>query len=153
MKWHGPQENTKRTVNKIGADWSKGIMVVTGIGSNPWPLEPVNPTLDSITLNNMLLRPEEQLFIDVRGIRKHAPGQVPRPVFDGSQRQSTTDEAFVARVQALPMRIIFEEKSDPMESVDVLAHSEINRVIAYIRMGMHGRDAACKEQTQAKPAQ
>ena len=53
MYWHGAQEDTRRTVNKIIADRAMGILVVTGIGSSPCPLEDLKPTLDSITLNEM----------------------------------------------------------------------------------------------------
>ena len=48
------------------------------------------------------------------------------------------------------MRVMFEEKSDPTESVDVLCHSEIYRIIACMRIGMHDRVAARKEQAQAR---
>ena len=48
------------------------------------------------------------------------------------------------------MRVMFEEKSDPTESVDVLSHWEIDRVAACMRMGMHNRVAARKERAQAK---
>ena len=48
------------------------------------------------------------------------------------------------------MTVMFEEKSDPTESVDVLSHSEIDRVVAYMRMGMHDRVAARKERAQAR---
>ena len=53
------------------------------------------------------------------------------------------------------MRVMFEEKSDPTESksVDMLSHSEIDRVVAYMRMGMHDRVAARKERAQAKSPQ
>ena len=37
MYWHGAQEDTRRTVNKIIADRAMGILVVTGIGSSPCP--------------------------------------------------------------------------------------------------------------------
>ena len=50
----------------------------------------------------------------------------------------------------MPMRVMFEEKTDPTESVDVLSDSEIDRAVAYLRMGMHDRVAARKERTQAK---
>ena len=68
MYWHGAQEDTRRMVNKIIADRAMGILVVTGIGSSPCPLEDLKPTLDSITLNEMQFGPEEQLFIDAKGI-------------------------------------------------------------------------------------
>ena len=47
------------------------------------------------------------------------------------------------------MRVMFEEESDPTESVDVLYHSEIHRVVAYIRMYMHDRVAAQKQLAEA----
>ena len=48
------------------------------------------------------------------------------------------------------MRVISEEKSDPTESVDVSFHSEIDRDVPYMRMGMHDRVAPRKERPQAK---
>ena len=35
------------------------------------------------------------------------------------------------------MRVMFEEKTDPANSVDVLSHLELDRVVAYIQLGMH----------------
>ena len=128
------------------------ILVVTGIGSSPCPLEDLKPNLDSITLNEMQFCPEEQLFIDAKGIPMPAPGQAWSTkafLVDGSQCQSTCDEAFIRRVEALPMRVMFEEKGDPTENIDVLCHSEINRVAAYMRMGMNDRMAAREERAQA----
>ena len=66
MYCHGAQEDTRHTVNKIIADRAMGILVVTGIGSSPCPLEDLKPTLDSITLNEMQFGSEEQLFIDTK---------------------------------------------------------------------------------------
>ena len=152
MYWHGAQEDTRRTVNKIIADRAMGILVVTSIGSSPCPLEDLKPTLDSITLNEMQFGPEEQLFIDAKGIPMPAPGQAWSTkafLVDGSQCQPTGDEAFIREVEAVPMRVMFEEKSDPTESVDELSHSEIDRVVAYMRMGMHDGAAARKERAQA----
>ena len=37
----------------------------------------------------------------------------------------------------MAMRVMFEEKSDPTESVDVPSELEIDQVFAYMRMGMH----------------
>ena len=127
MYWHGAQEDTRRTVNKIDADGAMGILVVTDLGSSPCPLEDLKPTLDSITLNEMQFGPEEQLFIGAKGIPMPAKGQAWSTkafLVDGSQFQPTGDEAFIRRVEAVRMRVMFEEKSDPTESVDVLSHSE-----------------------------
>ena len=68
MYWHGSLENTRRTVEKIVADRAKGILVITGKGSTPCPLEGLKWTLDSITLSEMSFAPEEGLFIDAKGL-------------------------------------------------------------------------------------
>ena len=75
MYLHGAQEDTRCTVNKIIADRAMGILVVTGIGSSPCPLEDVKPTLDSINLNEIESGPKEQSFIEAKGIPMPAPGQ------------------------------------------------------------------------------
>ena len=49
----------------------------------------------------------------------------------------------------MPIRVMFEEKSDATEDVDLLFHSEIDPVVTYMRIGMHDRVAARKEQAQA----
>ena len=46
MYWHLAQEDSRRTVNKIIADGAIRILVLTGIGSSPCPLEDLKPTLD-----------------------------------------------------------------------------------------------------------
>ena len=74
MYWHGSQDNTRRTVGKIVADRAKAILVITGIGSTPCPLEGIKSTLDSITLNEMTFGPEEELFIDAKGVSMPPPG-------------------------------------------------------------------------------
>ena len=74
MYWHGSLDNTRRTVEKIVADRAKGILVITGIGSTPCPLEGLKSTLDSITLNEMSFGPEEELFIDAKGVSMPPPG-------------------------------------------------------------------------------
>ena len=140
MYWHGAQEDTECTVNKIIADRAKGILVVTDIGVSPCSLEDLKSTLESITLSKMQCGPEEQVFIDAKGIPMPAPGQALSTkafLVDDSQCQPTGDEAFIRRVQAVPMRVIFKEKSVPTESVDVVSRLEIDRLVAYMRMGMH----------------
>ena len=74
MYWHGSLENTRRTVEKIVADRAKGILVITGIGSTPCPLEGLKWTLILITLNKMSFGPEEELFIDAKGLSMPSPG-------------------------------------------------------------------------------
>ena len=150
MYWHGSLENTRRTVEKIVADRARGILVITCIESNPCPLEDLKSTLNSITLNEMSFGPEEELFIDAKGLPMPSPGQAwgtKAFLVDGAQAQPTGDEASIRRVEAVPMRVMFEPKEgtdQPMEGIDVLSHAEIDHVVNYMRMGMHDRVAARK---------
>ena len=150
MYWHGSLENTRRMVEKIVADRAKGILVITGIGSTPCPLEGPKSTLDSITLNEMSFVPEEELFIDAKGLSMPSPGQAwgtKAFLVTGAQAQPTADEAFIRRVEAVPRQAMFELKEgtdQPMDGIDVLSHAEIDNVVNYMRMGMHDRVAAKK---------
>ena len=106
MYWHGSRGDTRRTVVKIIPDRPKGILVITGIGSSPCPLEGVEPTLDSITLNKMSFSPEEQLFIDPKGLSLPSPDQgwgTKAVLVDGAQAEPTEYEAFVCRVEVVLM--------------------------------------------------
>ena len=155
MYWHRSLENTRCTVEKIVADRAKGTLVITGIGSTPCPLEGLKSTLDSITLNEMSFRPEEELFIDAKGLSMPSPGQAwgtKAFLVDGAQAQPTGDEAFIRRVGAVPMQVIFEPKDgrdQPVDGIDVLSHAEIDHVINYMRIGMHDRVAAKKRRAMA----
>ena len=150
MYWHGSLENTRRTVEKIVADRAKGILVITGIGSTPCPLEGLKSTLDSITLNEMSFGPGEGLFINAKGLSRPSLGQAwgtEAFLVDGAQAQPRGDEAFIRRVEAVPMRVMFEPEEgmdQPMDGIDVLSHAEIDHVVNYMRMGMHDRVAAKK---------
>ena len=137
-------------MEKIVADRAKGVLVITGIGSTPCPLEGLKSRLDSITLNEISFTPEEELFIDAKGLSMPSPGQAwgtKAFLVDGAQAQPTGDEAFIRRVGAVPMRIMFEPKEgtdQPMDGIDVLSNAEIDHVVNYMRMGMHDRVAAKK---------
>ena len=135
---------------KIFADRAKGILVITGIGSTPCLLEGLKSTLDSITLNEMSFGSGEELFIDAKGLSMPAPGQAwgtKAFLVDGARAQPTGDEAFIRRVEAVPMRVMFEPKEgtdQPMDGIDVLSHAKIDHIANYMRMGMHDRVAAEK---------
>ena len=110
------------------------------------------PTLDSITLNEMSFGPEEELFIDAKPSLGQAWGTKGFLV-DGAQAQPTGDEAFIRRVEAVPMRVMFEPKEgtdQPMDGIGVLSHAEIDHVVNYMRMGMHDRVAANKGRAMVK---
>ena len=152
MYWHGSLKNTRRTVEQIVADRAKGIVVITGIGSSPCPREGLKSTLDSITLNEMSFGPEEELSIDAKGLSMPSPAQAwgtKAFLADGAQAQPTGDEAIIRRVEAVPMRVMFEPKEgtdQPVDGIDVLSHAKIDHVVNYMRMGMHDCEAAKKGQ-------
>ena len=107
-------------------------------------------TLDSITLNEMSLGPEGELFINAKGLSMPSLGQAWGTkgfLVDGAQAQPTGDEAFIRKFEAVPMRVMFEAKEgtdQPKDGIDVLSHAEIDHVVNYMRMGMHDRVAAKK---------
>ena len=150
MYWHCSLQKTRRTVEKIIADRVKGILVITCIGSTPCPLEGLKLTPDSITLNDMSFGPEIELFIDAKGLSLPCLGQAwgtKAFLVDGAQAQPTGDEAFIRRVEAVPMRVVFEPEEgtdQPMGGIDVLSHAKIDHVVNYMRMAMHDRVAAKK---------
>ena len=98
----------------------------------------------------MSFGPEEELFIDAKGVSMPSPGQAwgtKAFLVDGAQAQPTGDEAFIRRVEAVPMKVMFEPKEgtdQPIDGIDVLSHAEIDDVVNYMRMGMHDRVAAKK---------
>ena len=98
----------------------------------------------------MSFRPEEELFIDAKGVSIPSLGQALGTrafLVDGAQAQPTGDEAFIRRVEAVPMKVMFEPKEgtgQPIDGIDVLSHAEIDDVVNYMRMGMHDRVAAKK---------
>ena len=149
MYWHGSLEKTRRTVEKIVAYRAKGILVITGIGSTPCPLEGLKWTLDSITLNEMSFWPGEELFIDAKDSMP-SPGQVwgtKAFLVRGAQTQPRGDEAFIRRVEAVPMRVMSgpkEGNDQPIDGIDILSHSKTDHIIKYMRMGTHDRVAAKK---------
>ena len=97
-----------------------------------------------------VIQPEEELFIDAKGLSMPSSCQAwgtKAFLVDGAQAQPTGDEAFIRRVDAVPMRVMFgpkEGRDQPMDAIDVLSYAEIDHVVNYMRMGMHNRVAAKK---------
>ena len=56
---------------------------------------------------------------------------------EGAQCHPTGDEAFIWRMQAVPMRVMFEESNNPKVEVKTLSFDEIDRVVQCIKDGMH----------------
>ena len=95
-----------------------------------------------------VIRAKEELFINAKGVSMPSPGQAwgtKAFLVDEAQAQPTGDEAFIPRVEAVPMRVMFEPKEgtdQPVDGNDILSHSKIDHVVNYMRMGMHDRVAA-----------
>ena len=148
MYWHGSLDNTRCTVEKIVADRAKGILVMTGIGSTPCLLEGLKSTLDSITLNVM--------SFDAKGVSMPSLGQAwgtKAFLVDQAQGQPTGDEAFIRRVEAVPMRVMFEPKEGTdrqIDGIDILFYPQIDHVVNYMQMGMHDRVAAKEGRAMVK---
>ena len=98
----------------------------------------------------MSFRPEKEWFVDAKGVSMPSPGQAwgtKAFLVDGAQAQPMGDGAFICRVEAVPMKVMFEPKEgtdQPIDGIDVLSHAEIDDVVNYMRMGMHDRVAAKK---------
>ena len=103
-----------------------------------------------LKVTKMSFWPEGKLFIDAKGVSMPSPGQALGTkafLVDGAQAQTTSDEAFIRRVEAVPMKVMFEPKEgtdQPIDGIDVLSYAEIDSVVNYMRMGMHDRVAAKK---------
>ena len=115
-----------------------------------WGLKEWEPMYWYGSLNEMSFGPEEEWFIDAKGLSMPSPGQMwgtKAFLVDGAQAQPKGDEAFIRRVEAVPMRVMFEPKEgtdQPMDGIDVLSHAEMSHIVNHMRMGMHDRVAAKK---------
>ena len=96
----------------------------------------------------MSFGPEEELFINAKGLSMPSRGQAwgtKAFLMDGAQAQPVSDEAFIRRVETVPMRVMVEPKEgtdQPMDGIDVLSHAVIDHIVNYMRMGMHDHVAA-----------
>ena len=72
---------------------------------------------------------------------------------DGAQCHPTGDEASIRRIQAVPMRVILEESNDPKVEVKTFSFDEIDRVVHYMKDGMHDRCTPCGSQAGKDPCQ
>ena len=81
---------------------------------------------------------EEELFIDAKGLSMPSPGEAwgtKAFLVHGAQAQPTGDEAFIRKVEAVPMRVMFEPKEvtdQPIDGIDVLSHAEVDHVVNYM---------------------
>ena len=150
---HGAQRDSERVVKKIFADRAKVVLVLTGLGSGDSRGEVLRSKIDSVALNEFVFAPDEQIFMDATGTSLLSPGQARSThayYVDGAQCHPTGDEALIRRIQAVPMRVMFEESNDPKVEVKTLSFDEIHRVVHYMKDGMHDRVAAKQARSRVK---
>ena len=146
---HGSQRDSERIVNKIISDRAKGVLVLTGLGSG----EVLRSKIDSIALKEFVFAPDEEIFMDATGTSLPSPGQAWSThayYVDGVQCHPTGDETLIWRIQAVPMRFMFEESNDPKVEVKTFSFDEIDHVVHYMKVGMHERVAAKQARSQVK---
>ena len=91
--------------------------------------------------------------MDATGTSSPSPGQAWSThayYVDRAQCHPTGDEALIQRIQAMPMRVMFEESKDPKVEVNTLSLDEIDRVVRYMKDGMHDRVAAKQARSRVK---
>ena len=135
---HGAERDSERIVNKIIADRAKGVLVLTGLGSGDARGEVLRSKIYSIALNEFVFAPDEEIFMDTMGTSLPSPGQAWSThayYVDGAQCHPTGDEALIRRIQAVPMRVMFEESNDPKVEVKTLSFDKMDRVSTTGRMG------------------
>ena len=69
---------------------------------------------------------------------------------EGTKYHSTGDEALIRRIHAVSMRIMFQGSSDPKVEVKTLLFDEIDRLVHYMKDGMHDRVAAKQARSRVK---
>ena len=147
------EPNLERIVNKIIADRAKGVLVSTGLGSGDARGEVLRSYIDSIALNEFVFAPDVEIFMGATGTSLPSPGQALSTgayYMDGAQCHPTGDEALIRRIQAVPMRVMSGEGNDPKVEVKVLSFDEIDRVVHYMKDGMHDRVAAKQARSRVK---
>ena len=93
-----------------------------------------------MALNEFVFASDEEIFIYAMGSLLPSPG----PTWstwvcyaDGAQSQPTGDRALIWRIQAVPMRVMFEQSNDPKVGVYTLLLDAIHRVVHCMKDGMH----------------
>ena len=127
--------------------------MLTGPGSGDACGEVLRSNIDSIALNEFVFAPDEEIFINAMGTSLRLPGQVWSThayYVDGAQCHPTGDEALIKRIQAEPMRVMFEEGNNPKVEVKTLSFDEIDHVVHYMKDGMHDRVAAKQARSRVK---
>ena len=68
----------------------------------------------------------------------------------GAQSHPTGDEALIRGIQAVPIRVMFEESNNPKVAINTLSSDDMDRVVHYMKDGMHDRVAAKQATARVK---
>ena len=96
--------------------------------------------MGSIALNEFVFAPDDQIFMDATGTCLPSLGpawSTSAYYVDSAQRHPTGDEALIRRVQAIPMKVKFEDSKDPKAEVKTLSFDDIDFVVHYTKDGVH----------------
>ena len=110
-------------MNKIIADEAKRVLVLTGLGQGDAHSEVLRSKTDSMASNEFLAAPDEEVFMDATGLSLLSPGHAlsARVYYvDGAQSHPTGDEDLIRRIQAVPMRVVYQDNNDPKMEVQTL---------------------------------
>ena len=150
---HGAQQDSERIVNKFIADRAKRVLVLTGLGSGDARGEVLRSKIDSIALTEFVFAPDEEIFMDATGTSLPSPGQAWSThayYVDGAECHPTGHEALIRRIQAVCMRVMFEDSNYPKVEVKTLSFDENDGVVHYMKDGMHDRVAAKQAGSRVK---
>ena len=89
--------------------------MLTGLGSGDARGGVLRSKIDSIALNELVFAPDGEIFLDAAGTSLPSEGQARSThayYVDGVQSHCMGDEALIRRIQAVPMRVMFEESKD-----------------------------------------
>ena len=150
---HRAKRDSEGIENKIIADSARGVLVPTELGSGDARGEGLRSKMDSITLNEFVFAPDGEIYMDATGSYLPLPGRAWSThsyYVDGPQGHPTGDESLIQRIQAMPMRGMFEERDDTTVEVRTLLFEEIDRVVHYRKDGMHDRVEAKQASSPVK---
>ena len=120
-------------VNKLIDDRAKKVLVLTGLGSRDACGEVQRSKIDSVALNEFVIALDEEIFMT----SLLSPGQVWSThayfFLDCAKSHPTGNEALIQKIQALPMRVMFEESHGPKVQVKTLLFDKIEGFVHYIK--------------------
>ena len=98
--------------------------MLTGLCSRDAHAEAPRSNIHSNLMTEFVFAPDEEIFMDRAGISwpsLEEAGSTPAYYVDVAQSYPTGDEALTGRIQAVSMRVMFEESNDPRVEVKTLS--------------------------------